>query len=77
MGDDLQKDIGIRLDPEIEAPVTDHPHLSAFRIVLLGAQRGMPHIVKKKSHLHEEGSFDSRWCVGVGPIKVASGANLH
>jgi hypothetical protein len=74
MGDDIEEDIGILLDPEIETPVTGHPCLPAFGIILLGAQRGMPNIVKQKSHLLEECPFDCRWCVGVGTIKVTGGA---
>jgi hypothetical protein len=37
----------------------------------------MADIGQKKSHLLEECSFDRRWCIGVGPIKVAGGAELH
>jgi len=77
MGDDIQENINIVLDPEVETPVTGYPGLPAFGIILLGAKRRMPDIVQKKSHLLEECPLNSRWCVSIGTIEVTCGANLH
>src|SRR5574341_1684082 len=77
MGYDVEQNIGIPLNTEVEAPVTIHPRLPAFRIILLGTERGVLDIIKKKSRLLEECSFDGRRRVGVGTIKVPGGANLH
>jgi hypothetical protein len=77
MRHDVEKNIRVAFDAEVEPPVTCHPRLPAFFVVLLGAERRMTDVLKKKRHLLQECSFDCRRRFGVGTVKVSGGANLH
>lgn len=76
---DREKDVGVAVDREVEAPVESNAGLpdSPGLIVLLRLERGVAAILKEERKLFLEGALNSRWGTGQVAVEATSSSCAH